>query len=208
MSPCFEIDIMLKIPKTTCRILVHWSSRVFIFPQYVMSGEWKGNEVAIRVANDNAFTGEGLEFIEEAITTMKYVLLISWWVNLICNTLQCRKFAHQNLLKLHGLCTREGALFVVTEPIQLQGTWSYWHSRVEAWPTRPTPVSSCTEADIFWLTIVTAIAMTGLHELVLFTSLCRDLPRLSETTSRVGGKWESSPWYGHPDLFCHAVPRS
>ena len=48
---------------------------VCIFPQYMMSGEWKGNEVAIRVANDNAITEEGLEFIEEAISAMKYALL-------------------------------------------------------------------------------------------------------------------------------------
>ena len=41
--------------------------------QYVMSGEWKGREVAIRVANDNAMTEDGLEFIEEAVTAMKYV---------------------------------------------------------------------------------------------------------------------------------------
>jgi len=40
----------------------------------MMSGEWKGNEVAIRVANDNAITEEGLEFIEEAISAMKYAL--------------------------------------------------------------------------------------------------------------------------------------
>ena len=38
-----------------------------------MSGEWEGTEVAIRVANDNALTEDGLEFIEEAVTAMKYV---------------------------------------------------------------------------------------------------------------------------------------
>ena len=38
-----------------------------------MSGEWKGREVAIRVANDNAMTEDGLEFVEEAVTAMKYV---------------------------------------------------------------------------------------------------------------------------------------
>ena len=38
-----------------------------------MSGEWKGREVAIRVANDNAMTEDGLDFIEEAVTAMKYV---------------------------------------------------------------------------------------------------------------------------------------
>ena len=41
----------------------------------MMSGEWKGREVAIRVANDNALTEEGLEFIEEAITAMKYAFM-------------------------------------------------------------------------------------------------------------------------------------
>ena len=99
---------------------------VCIFPQYMMSGEWKGNEVAIRVANDNAITEEGLEFIEEAISAMKYALLrflihVGWILTYIF--LQCRKFSHPNLLKLHGLCTREGALYVVTELIQLQGTF-------------------------------------------------------------------------------------
>ena len=41
--------------------------------QYMMSGWWKNKEVAIRVANDNALTVDGLEFIEEAVTAMKYV---------------------------------------------------------------------------------------------------------------------------------------
>ena len=41
--------------------------------QYMMSGMWKGREVAVRVANDNALTEDGLQFIEEAITAMKYV---------------------------------------------------------------------------------------------------------------------------------------
>ena len=99
----------------------------------MMSGEWKGNEVAIRVANDNAITEEGLEFIEEAISAMKYALFCDFYFMLgvdfdICIILQCRKFSHPNLLKLHGLCTREGALYVVTELIQLQGTFqSYRH---------------------------------------------------------------------------------
>ena len=39
----------------------------------MMSGWWKNKEVAIRVANDNALTVDGLEFIEEAVTAMKYV---------------------------------------------------------------------------------------------------------------------------------------
>ena len=37
----------------------------------------------------------------------------------------CRKFEHPNLLKLYGLCTRQGALFVVTELLQQQGTKSH-----------------------------------------------------------------------------------
>ena len=43
--------------------------------QYMMSGWWKGKEVAVRVANDNALTDDGLQFIEEAVTAMKYVLM-------------------------------------------------------------------------------------------------------------------------------------
>ena len=91
--------------------------------QYMMSGWWKNKEVAIRVANDNALTVDGLEFIEEAVTAMKYVSVCICIAGQISELiiLPCRKFEHPNLLKLYGLCTRQGALFVVTELLQQQG---------------------------------------------------------------------------------------
>ena len=42
----------------------------------MMSGWWKGREVAVRVANDNSLTENGLQFIEEAVSSMKYVLCV------------------------------------------------------------------------------------------------------------------------------------
>ena len=91
----------------------------------MMSGWWKGREVAVRVANDNALTENGLQFIEEAVSSLKYVLVcvcscfLKHFIHL--SILLCRKFEHPNLLKLYGLCTRQGALFVVTELLQQQG---------------------------------------------------------------------------------------
>jgi len=64
-------DSALEIPKSQLKFGRELTSGKY---GYMMSGEWKGNEVAIRVANDNAITEEGLEFIEEAISAMKYAL--------------------------------------------------------------------------------------------------------------------------------------
>ena len=68
--------------------------------------------MAIKMMREGAMNED--DFIEEAIV-MKWVWFRNMGLSFSCIVTSCRKFQHENLVKLYGVSTQQGPMFIVQE---------------------------------------------------------------------------------------------
>lgn len=114
-----------------------------------------------------------------------------------CNVSLYREFQHDKLLKLYGICTQGGPVFIITE-LLAKGILDLWTISF------PPPTNIMSKPPSSWALDLTCMDTVALS-FFMFRMHCRFLAWISQAAPCTSGENRVASRHGHSDLLCYEV---